>query len=264
VAGAHHAVGQALAVKLCEPAPATLLQPCIELLQALKEKWGRTSDRLKPDMPFGDWMDFWYQNFSKPKIRQTTQECYENRIYNHIIPEIMKEAINAVGDKFGLPNGWVNDDFKKTSSYTPKIVQYSEYYRTFSSVLQIRTIRAEYLVAMKLMSGRQYKKDLSDIVGIIYEQQIAGKPLSYEMIDTAVRNLYGDWNNISDHARDILDKVFARDDIKELFIELSEDEKAAKEALFEIVKKYPTAVKQDNVDDVIAATLKRKRQRESS
>lgn len=179
-------------------------------------------------------------------------------------PEIMKEAINAVGDKFGLPNGWVNDDFKKTSSYTPKIVQYSEYYRTFSSVLQIRTIRAEYLVAMKLMSGRQYKKDLSDIVGIIYEQQIAGKPLSYEMIDTAVRNLYGDWNNISDHARDILDKIFARDDIKELFIELSEDEKAAKEALFEIVKKYPTAVKQDNVDDVIAATLKKKRQRESS
>ena len=63
---------------------------CKEKLQALKEKWGRTSDRLKPDMPFGDWMDFWYQNFSKPKIRQTTQECYENRIYNHIIPEIGK------------------------------------------------------------------------------------------------------------------------------------------------------------------------------
>ena len=41
-------------------------------------------------MPFGDWMDFWYQNFSKPKIRQTTMECYENRIYNHIIPEIGK------------------------------------------------------------------------------------------------------------------------------------------------------------------------------
>lgn len=90
-------------------------------------------------------------------------------------PAVMKEAINAVGDKFGLPNGWVNDDFKKTASYTPKIVQYSEYYRTFSNVLQIRTIRAEYLVAMKLVSGRQYKKDLSDIAGIVYEQQMAGK-----------------------------------------------------------------------------------------
>ena len=69
---------------------------CKEKLQALKEKWGRTSDRLKPDMPFGDWMDFWYQNFSKPKIRQTTQECYENRIYNHIIPEIGKIPMNKL------------------------------------------------------------------------------------------------------------------------------------------------------------------------
>ena len=63
---------------------------CLEKLEELKEQCGRTSDKLKPDMPFGDWIDFWYQNFSKPKIRQTTQECYENRIYNHIIPEIGK------------------------------------------------------------------------------------------------------------------------------------------------------------------------------
>ena len=69
---------------------------CLEKLEALKEQCGRTSDRLKPDMPFGDWMDFWYQNFSKPKIRQTTQECYENRIYNHIIPEIGKIPLNKL------------------------------------------------------------------------------------------------------------------------------------------------------------------------
>lgn len=177
-------------------------------------------------------------------------------------PAIMKEAINAVGDKFGLPNGWVNDEFKRTASYTPKIVQYSEYYRTFSGVLQIRTIRAEYLVAMKLVSGRQYKKDLSDIAGIVYEQQIAGKPLSYEMIDKAVCNLYGNWDNIEEYARNLIDKILACDDLKALFIELSEDEKAAKEALVEINKKYPNAVKKDNVNDIIAATLKKKRERE--
>ena len=175
---------------------------------------------------------------------------------------IMKEAINAVGDRFGLPNGWVNDDFKKTASYTPKIVQYSSYYRTFSHVLAIRTVRAEYLVAMKLVSGRQYKKDLSDIAGIVYEQQIAGKPLSSEMIDRAVCNLYENWDNIEDYARDLLDKILACDDLQALFIELSEDEKAAKEALSEMIKKYPTVVKQDNVNDVIAATLKKMRQKQ--
>ena len=177
------------------------------------------------------------------------------------VPTVMKEAINAVGDKFGLPNGWVNDDFKKTASYTPKLVQYSEYYRTFSNVLQVRTIKAEYLVAMKLVSGRKYKKDLSDIAGILYEQQVAGKPLTYERIDKAVCDLYGNWDKISDYARDLLDKIFACEDLQALFVELSEDEKAAKEALAEMVKKYPKAVNQDNVNDVIAAALKKKRDR---
>lgn len=173
-------------------------------------------------------------------------------------PAIMKEAINAVGDKFGLPNGWVNDDFKKTASYTPKIVQYSEYYKTFSGVLQIRTIRAEYLVAMKLVSGRQYKKDLSDIAGIVYEQQMAGKPLTYEMIDRAVCNLYGNWDNIEKYARDLLDTILACDDLRALLIELNENEKEAKETLAEIEKKYPTAVKPDNVNDIIEATRRKK------
>ena len=58
-------------------------------------------------------------------------------------PSVMKEAINIVGDKFGLPNGWINADFKKTASYSPKIIQYSVHYKTFSGVLAIRTVKAQ-------------------------------------------------------------------------------------------------------------------------
>ena len=177
-------------------------------------------------------------------------------------PAIMKEAINAVGDRLGLPNGWVNDDFKKTASYTPKIVQYSEYYKTFSNVLQIRTIRAEYLVSMKLVSGRQYKNDLSDIAGIIYEQQMVGRPLSYEKIDNAMCNLYGNWDNVEDYAKDLLDKILACENLQNLLTELIETEFASKEALVELIKKYPKAVNQDNVNDVIAAAIKKKQQEE--
>ena len=83
----------------------------------------------------------------------------------------MKDAINAVGDRLGLPVGWINTDFVNTKSYTPKLVEYSKYYKTFANVLQIRTVSAEYLVAMKLMAGRQYKNDLSDIVGVLIEQE---------------------------------------------------------------------------------------------
>lgn len=31
----------------------------------------------------------------------------------------MKEAVNAVGDKFLLPNCWLNADFKNSNSYSP-------------------------------------------------------------------------------------------------------------------------------------------------
>ena len=177
-------------------------------------------------------------------------------------PSVMKEAINAVGDKFGLPNGWVNTDFKKTASYSPKIVQYSEYYKTFSGVLTIRTVKAEYLVAMKLVSGRQYKKDLSDIAGIVLEQQKAGKPLRYEAIDKAVRHLYGGWQNVSDYAKKVLDRVLFSDQLEQLYISLSEDEAEAKEALAEMDTKYPNVIKQDNVNEIIAALRSKKSRRD--
>ena len=49
-----------------------------------------TSEKLPPDMTFGTWLDFWYQNFSKPKLRPKTQLDYENCIYQHIIPALDK------------------------------------------------------------------------------------------------------------------------------------------------------------------------------
>ncbi len=193
---------------------------------------------------------------------------YEFRMASYVIdayyeaPSVMKESINAVGDRLRLPTGWINDDFKRTSSYTQKIVQYSEYYKTFSGVLTIRTVRAEYLVAMKLMSGRQYKNDLSDIAGIVYEQMLAGKPLSYDLIDTAMCNLYGSWNDISDYAKDLLAKILSCGDLKALFLELSEEETSAKEAIIMVEKNYPGVVKESNVDDIIAAALKKKSNRD--
>ncbi len=69
---------------------------CREKLKKLREEVGRRSERIKPDMLFGDWMDFWYQNFSKPKLRPTTQACYEGRIYTHIIPEIGQIPLNKL------------------------------------------------------------------------------------------------------------------------------------------------------------------------
>ncbi len=39
---------------------------------------------------------------------------------------IMKEAINKVGDKYHLPNGWLNADFINTASYSSEVIMHSE------------------------------------------------------------------------------------------------------------------------------------------
>lgn len=80
---------------------------------------------------------------------------------------VMKDAILAVAEEEGLPRDWINTDFTKTASFSPSIRKYAKYYKTFSNILEIFTIDAEYLVAMKLMAGRLYKNDISDVIGIL-------------------------------------------------------------------------------------------------
>ena len=70
---------------------------CVEKLKKLKESLGGIkSDKIKPDMPFGDWVEYWYENHCKPKLRPTTQQGYEARIYQHIIPELGKIPLNKL------------------------------------------------------------------------------------------------------------------------------------------------------------------------
>ncbi len=69
---------------------------CMEKLEELKKEYGTVSTRCSPDMPFGDWIDFWYKNFCKPGIRLSTQAHYENHIYDHIIPDIGKIPLNEL------------------------------------------------------------------------------------------------------------------------------------------------------------------------
>lgn len=70
---------------------------CLEKLEQLKEEVGLVRrNTVKSDMPFGEWIDFWYQQYCKMTIRQSTQASYENKIYNHIIPEIGSIKLNEL------------------------------------------------------------------------------------------------------------------------------------------------------------------------
>ena len=120
----------------------------------------------------------------------------------------MKDAINEVGNRHALPAGWLNTEFTQTGSFSPKLVEHSVYYRTFSNVLQIRTVSAEYLIAMKLRSGRQYKNDLSDVLGILAEHEKRGEPILFERIKIAVDHLYGHWESLPTESRVFIENDF--------------------------------------------------------
>ena len=70
---------------------------CQEKLKTLTESMvGRNDRKVKPDMLFGDWLCYWYETHSKPTLRASTQNNYENVIYNHVLPEIGKIPLNKL------------------------------------------------------------------------------------------------------------------------------------------------------------------------
>ena len=48
---------------------------------------------------------------------------------------LMNEIINEITNKYQLPNGWINTDFTKTNSYTPKLIQYSFFIKVIRMAL---------------------------------------------------------------------------------------------------------------------------------
>ena len=173
----------------------------------------------------------------------------------------MKEAVNHVGDKLGLSNGWLNTDFMNTNSYSDKLMGVSIYYKTFSNILTVRIVSAEYLIAMKLMSGREYKFDLSDIVGILLEHERSGNPISRERIESAVTKLYGGFDSVPDVSKKLFDDAFRNGDYDRVYRELRESEKEAKDALVKFDHAYPGELKGENISTILErARQKRKKE----
>ena len=69
---------------------------CAEKLKELKENISVPTSKNTPDMPFGDWIDFWYQTYCKPALKPYTQTTYEERIYKQIIPKIGSTPLNQI------------------------------------------------------------------------------------------------------------------------------------------------------------------------
>lgn len=124
-----------------------------------------------------------------------------------------------------------------------------------------RTVSAEYFVAMKLKSGRKYKNDLSDIVGILSEQKKNGAELGKAQIYSAIAELYGSADNIPKDSKTFIDNLLIGKNYDAVYEEIRSNEKDAKDILIEFEERYPDSLKTDNVDSILK-TLKAKKQAE--
>lgn len=174
----------------------------------------------------------------------------------------MKDTINVVRDRYNLPNGWLNSDFTNTDSYSAKLSQYSVYYKTYSNIVTIRTVAAEYLIAMKLRSGRYYKRDLSDVLGILAEHEKKGSPITVDQIRKAVINLYGSWDTLPASSQTFIENIMTEGQFEELYEQTVSGEDETKASLIHFEQDYPGVMKASNIKE-IADNLQKKTDRAS-
>ena len=70
---------------------------CVEKLNALKNSVTPTAAvKVRADMPFGEWVEFWYENHCKPAVRPNTRTGYENNIRLYIRPRLGGIPLNKL------------------------------------------------------------------------------------------------------------------------------------------------------------------------
>ena len=183
-----------------------------------------------------------------------------NDIDAYFLPSAdIKEAIDKVSQKFNIDSKWINSDFKTTKSYSDKLSEFSSFYKSYKDIINVRTIKDEYLIAMKLMSGRKYKNDISDIVGIINACRNNKKDITFQIISTAVEKLYGSWDNIEKDMVDILNKVLNTQNLKELYDETIKIELNSRQQLLDFNNEYHNSLNEANINDILNMLNNRKK-----
>ena len=70
---------------------------CVAKLESLKESVApATAVKIKADMSFGEWVEFWYENYSKPMLRPSSQRSYEDFIRLYIRPKLGSVPLNKL------------------------------------------------------------------------------------------------------------------------------------------------------------------------
>ena len=187
------------------------------------------------------------------KFRDATQD------FDVILKTVsgVTDIIKKFADENGLPRDWMNTDFVKTVSYSDKLYEVSKHLWSLNNgTLEIRTVTGVYLIAMKLMAHRDYRNDISDVIGILIEEKEVGMKITYNDIVNAYRKLYRSESpvEIEETVKTLTNLQLT--ELKDLY----EQQKKSEQGLGEKIITYiddGAEINTRNVEDVIAA-IKRK------
>lgn len=167
----------------------------------------------------------------------------------------LKGAIEKVAEKNNLPPEWLNNDFTKTASFSNKLIQHSKFYKTYNQVLNVRTVQDEYLIAMKIMSGRDYKNDISDVIGVLQENNSKKNKLEWKHVEKAIIDLYDTTEKIKPEKLEYFKKICEVKDIEifeELYEKVKKYEMNNKLLLEDFEKKYQDVLNDKNVEKILS------------
>ncbi len=70
---------------------------CVEKLTALKNLIDpAASSKIRADMPFGEWLVFWYENHCKPQLRPSSLRSYEGSIRLYLVSQLGHIPLNKL------------------------------------------------------------------------------------------------------------------------------------------------------------------------
>lgn len=167
----------------------------------------------------------------------------------------LKGSIERVAEKNNLPPEWLNNDFTKTASFSNKLAQHSKLYKTYNQVLNVRTVQDEYLIAMKIMSGRDYKSDISDVIGVLQENNYKKNKLGWEQVEKAIIDLYDTTEKIKPEKLEYFKQICEVKNPKifeELYQNVKNYETNNKSILVDFEKKYEHVLDGDNVEKILS------------
>jgi hypothetical protein len=112
---------------------------------------------------------------------------------------VFKTAVRAVASRRQIPSTWMNDligDFLRDLGTVPNGVLWRTY-----AVLEVYVPEAEYILALKLLAGRQ--KDREDILLLCQQIHIQTRNQAQQLVDRYIPKKTQQVNNLDDTLSDL-------------------------------------------------------------